>query len=69
MANKEATARIKSNNLLEAGHALVRNGYEVVKGKLLKSFKSVLRERDVHEIYFGNIAKSLHLGIINFQPF
>lgn len=37
---------------------MVRNGYEVLKGKRLKSLKSVLQEIDVPEIYFGNITKN-----------
>ena len=47
----------------------MHNGYEVNKGNRLKSFKSVLQGMDVPEIYFGNIAKSSQLGILDFRAF
>jgi hypothetical protein len=50
------------NYLSQYEEELVCNGYDVIKGKRLKSFKSVLQEMDVPEIYFGNIAKSPQLA-------
>ena len=65
----EVTLRTIENYLSQYEEELVRNGYEVIKGKRLKSFKSALREMDVPEIYFGNIAKSPQLGILDFRAF
>ncbi len=65
----EITLRTVENYLSQYEEELVRNGYEVIKGKRLKSFKSVLQEMDVPEIYFGNIAKSPQLGIFDFRAF
>jgi hypothetical protein len=65
----EVTLRTVENYLSQYEEELVRNGYEVIKGKRLKSFKSALREMDVPEIYFGNIAKSPQLGILDIRAF
>ncbi len=40
------------------GETVVRNDYEVLKGKRLKLLIIVLQEIDVPEIYFGNISKN-----------
>ncbi len=65
----EVTLRTIEHYLSQYEEELVRNGYEVIKGKRLKSFKSALREMDVPEIYFGNITKSPQLGILDFRAF
>lgn len=65
----EVTLRTVENYLSQYEDELVRNGYEVIKGNRLKSFKSVLKEMDVPEIYFGNIAKTPQLGILDFRAF
>jgi hypothetical protein len=65
----EVTLRTVENYLSQYEAELVRNGYEVIKGNRLKSFKSALKEMDVPEIYFGNIAKSPQLGILDFRAF
>ncbi len=65
----EVTLRTVENYLSQYEKELVSNGYEVIKGKRLKSFKLVLKEMDVPEIYFGNIAKSPQLGIFDFRAF
>lgn len=65
----EVTLRTVENYLSQYEEELVRNGYEVIKRKRLKSFKLVLKEMDVPEIYFGNIAKSPQLGIFDFRAF
>ena len=54
----EVTLRTVENYLSQFEEELVRNGYEVIKGNRLKSFKSVLQGMDVPEIYFGNIANT-----------
>jgi len=43
---------------------LARNGYEVIKGKRLKSMKAVLQEMDVPEINLGNVAKTPQLDLL-----
>lgn len=65
----EVTLRTVENYLSQYEEELARNGYEVIKGKRLKSFKSVLQEMDVPEIYFGNITKTPQLGILDFRAF
>lgn len=54
----EMTLRTVENYLSQYEEELAHNGYEVIKGNRLKSFKSVLQEMDVPEINFGNIAKT-----------
>jgi hypothetical protein len=61
--------RTVENYLSQYEAELARNGYEGINGKRLKSFKSALKEMDVPEIYFGNIAKSPQLGILDFRTF
>ncbi len=65
----EVTLRTVESYLSQYEEELARNGYEVIKGKRLKSFKSALKEMDVPEIYFGNIGKSPQLGILDFRAF
>lgn len=65
----EVSLRTVENYLSQYEAELVRNGYEVLKGKRLKLFKSVLQESDVPEINFGNIAKTPQLGIVDFRAF
>jgi hypothetical protein len=65
----EVAPRTVENYLSQYEEELVRNGYEVIKGNRLKSFKSVLQGMDVPEIYFGNISKSPQLGILDFRAF
>lgn len=65
----EVSLRTVENYLSQHEEELARNGYEVVKGKRLKSLKSVLQELDVPEINFGNIAKAPQLGLLDFRAF
>lgn len=65
----EVTTRTVENYLSQYEAELTRNGYEVLKGKRLKSFKSALDEIDVPEINFGNITKTPQLGILDFRAF
>lgn len=60
----EVTTRTVENYLSQYESELSRNGYEVLRGKRLKSFKSVLDAMDVPEINFGNIIKTPRLGIL-----
>lgn len=63
----EVSLRTVENYLSQYEEELGRNGYEVIKGKRLKSFKPVLQEMNVSEINFGNIAKNPQLGILDFR--
>lgn len=63
----EVTPRTIDNYIENYIDELRGNGYEVVKGNQLKSFKSALKEMDVPEIYFGNIAKTPQLGILEYE--
>jgi len=48
---------------------LSKNGYAVIKGKRLKSFKESLSEADVPEEIFGNIKRTPQLAIFPFRAF
>ena len=63
----EVTPRTIDNYIENFSDELRSNGYEVIKGKRLKSLKQSVKERDVHEIYFANIQKTLQLGIFDFR--
>jgi hypothetical protein len=65
----EVTLRTVENHLERHAVELSRNGYEVLKGNRLKSFKSSLRDLDVPETDFGNIAKAPQLGVLDFRAF
>jgi hypothetical protein len=65
----EVTPRTIDNYIENFSDELRSNGYEVIKGNRLKLFKKVIKERDVHEIYFGNIQKTPQLGILDFRAF
>lgn len=63
----EVTPRTIDNYIENFSDELRSNGYEVIKGNRLKSFKTIIRSRDVHEIYFVNIQKALQLGLVDFR--
>ena len=65
----EVTTRTIDNYIENYSSELRSNGYEVFKGNRLKSLKTAIRERDVHEIYFANIQKTSQLGIFDFRAF
>ena len=50
--------RTIENYLEQHADDLSRNGYEVLKGKRLKTLKEAIQGLDVPETDFGNIAKS-----------
>ncbi|PIQ34664.1 MAG: DNA-binding protein [Zetaproteobacteria bacterium CG17_big_fil_post_rev_8_21_14_2_50_50_13] len=64
----EVTPRTVDNYIEKFSDELRRNGYEVLKGNRLKSFKSSLQEMDVDEINFVNI-KAPSIGIFDFRAF
>lgn len=65
----EVTPRTVENYLSNFGGELEQNGYEVLTGKRLKSFKNCAREADDAEIHFGIIEKTPRLGLFNFRVF
>ncbi|WP_319587474.1 DNA-binding protein [uncultured Desulfobulbus sp.] len=65
----EVTPRTIDNYIENYSDELRSNGYEVIKGNRLKSLKSALENRDVHEIYFASIQKTSQLGIFDFRAF
>ncbi|MCX6877536.1 MAG: DNA-binding protein [Verrucomicrobia bacterium] len=65
----EITPRTVDNYLEKNGEELKKNGYALLKGKSLKSFKLALRAMDVHETDFANITKSPQLGVFDFRAF
>jgi hypothetical protein len=65
----EVTVRTIENYLEQHAAELTRNGYEVLKGKRLKTLKEAIRALDVPETDFGNIAKTPQLGIFDFRAF
>ena len=65
----EVTPRTVENYLSRYESELAQNGYEVLTGKRLKSFKNCARNSDDREIHFGIIEKTPRLGIFNFRAF
>lgn len=65
----EVTVRTVENYLEEFTDELAKNGYEVVKGKRLKTLKSAIQSLDVPETDFGNIAKTPQLAVFDFRAF
>ncbi len=65
----EVTVRTVENYLEKHADELVANGYEVLRGKRLQSFKLAINEMDVPETDFGNIAKAPQLSILAFPAF
>jgi len=63
----EITERTIDNYLEKYENELVKNGYEVLKGKRLIDLKLVIERQHVHEIDFVN--KAPQLGIFNFRSF
>ena len=61
------TERTIENCLEKNDKELLRNGYEVLKGKRLIDFKLVANASDVPEIDFGN--KTPQLGVFDFRAF
>ena len=61
------TERTIENCLEKNDKELLRNGYEVLKGKRLIDFKLVANAADVPEIDFGN--KTPQLGVFDFRAF
>ena len=52
------TVRTIENYLVQHADDLSRNGYEVLKGKRLKTLTEAIQGLDVPETDFGNIAES-----------
>lgn len=65
----EVTVRTVENYLEKHAAELQRNGYEVLRGKRLQAFKLAIKEADVPETDFGNIAKAPQLSILAFPAF
>ncbi len=64
----EVTPRTIDNYIEKYGNELRQNGYEVLRGKRLKSLKLAVSDMYVNEIDFVNI-KSPMLGIFDFRAF
>jgi hypothetical protein len=58
----EVTVRTAGNYLEQNDEELVRNGYEVLKGKRLKKVRLSIQQLDVPEIDFGNIRESENIS-------
>jgi len=65
----EVTVRTVENYLAQYEAELTRNGYEVLKGKRLKSLKESIKALDVPETDFGNINKTPQHGVFDFRAF
>jgi len=65
----EVTVRTIENYLEQYGEELAQNGYVVLKGNRLQSFKLAIQNLDVPETDFGNIQKSPQLGVFDFRAF
>ncbi len=64
----EVTPRTIDNYLEQYGDELRQNGYEVLRGKRLKTFKLAIPASDVSETDFVNI-KAPIIGIFDFRAF
>ena len=64
----EVTPRTIDNYIEKFGDELRQNGYEVLRGNRLKTFKVSVREQGVNETDFVNI-KVPQLGIFDFRAF
>ncbi|MCG2829749.1 MAG: hypothetical protein L6302_01720 [Desulfobacteraceae bacterium] len=64
----EVTPRTIDNYIEKFGDELRQNGYEVLRGNRLKTFKVSVREKGVNETDFVNI-KVPQLGIFDFRAF
>jgi len=64
----EVTPRTIDNYVEKFGDELRQNGYEVIRGNRLKTFKMTAREQHVNETDFVNI-KVPQLGIFDFRAF
>jgi len=65
----EVTPRTVANYIDRFGDELRQNGYEVVKGKRLKELIMAIRDADVDETDFINIAKAPQLAVFDFRAF
>ena len=64
----EVTPRTIDNYIDKFSDELRQNGYEVLRGNRLKTFKVSVREQDVNETDFVNI-KVPQLGVFDFRAF
>lgn len=65
----EVSPRTIDNYLSNNENELRQNGYEILRGKVLKEFKLALSDGYVHETDFVNILKTPQLGILDFRAF
>ncbi len=65
----EVTTRTVDNYLRTHADELGGNGYELLKGKRLKSLKDSIVAIPAHEINFVSTAKITQLGVFNFRAF
>jgi len=65
----EVSLRTVESYLEKYDQELGQNGYEVLKGKRLKTLKKSISTLDDPEANFGTIAKSSILGIFDFRAF
>ena len=65
----EVSVRTIENYIERNGEELARNGYEILRGKRLTAFKLALKDMDVPETSFGNIAKAPQLSVLGFRAF
>lgn len=65
----EVTVRTIENYLEQYGDELAQNGYVVLTGNRLQSFKLDIQDLDVPETDFGIILKTPQLGVFDFRVF
>ncbi len=63
----EVTPRTIDNYIEKYGDELRQNGYEVLRGNRLKSFKNAMKEPLAHETSF--VTKTTALGVFDFRSF
>jgi len=65
----EVTQRTVDNYIEKHGDELRQNGYEVLRGKRLKTLKLTISESFVNETDFVNIKMTPQLGVFDFRAF
>lgn len=63
----EVSSRTIDNYIENHAEELTGNGYEVLKGKRLKSFKDAVVSQGVDETNFVNLKSAPQLGVFDFR--
>ena len=65
----EVTERTIDDYISAHGGELARNGYEVIRGKRLKSLKESIQQQQLDELNFVEFKHTPQLGVFDFRAF